>query len=188
MKKIIFDVDDTLWGLNKKICKKLHISYDIITTYSAYDNYKLTKKEQVLMLKEYGNPKMFQNISWFQDVEKLNELNADIYINSNSSNQECTNQKLKELLKILQIPKENIIINVLDNKEKIKEKRIAKDTYIFVDDSPYNILTSDAVYNFMLKQPWNQTEEAKKLISHKNVEFFDNFSEIIQRIQELIKE
>ena len=88
----------------------------------------------------------------------------------------------------MQIPKENIIINVLDNKEKIKEKRIAKDTYIFVDDSPYNILTSDAVYNFMLKQPWNQTEEAQKLISHKNVEFFDNFSEIIHRIQELIKE
>ena len=70
---------------------------------------------------------MFQNISWFQDVDKLNELNADIYINSNSLNQECANQKLKELLKILQIPKENIIINVLDNKEKIKEKRIAKD-------------------------------------------------------------
>ena len=40
----------------------------------------------------------------------------------------------------------------------------------------------------MLKQPWNQTEEAKKLISHKNVEFFDDFPEIIQRIQELIKE
>lgn len=81
-------MDDTLWNLNKKICKKLHIPYDdIITTYSAYD-----------------------------------------------------------------------------------------------------ILTSDAVYNFMLKQPWNQTEEAKKLISHKNVEFFDDFPEIIQRIQELIKE
>ena len=102
MKKIIFDVDDTLWGLNKKICKKLHISYDIITTYSAYDNYKLTKQEQISMIKEYGNPKTFQNISWFQDVEKLNELNADIYINSNSLNHECANQKLKELLKILQ--------------------------------------------------------------------------------------
>ena len=80
-------------------------------------------------------------------------LKCFIYINSNSLNQECANQKLKELLKILQIPKENIIINVLDNKEKIKEKRIAKDTYIFVDDSPNNILTSDEYsINILIKE------------------------------------
>lgn len=46
MKKIIFDVDDTLWSLNKKVCTNLNIPYEKIITFSVYENPLLTKNEK----------------------------------------------------------------------------------------------------------------------------------------------
>lgn len=50
------------------------------------------------MLNAYGNPELFKDILWFDGIKRINQLNdVDIYINSNSVNEECTKCKYKQL-------------------------------------------------------------------------------------------
>ena len=190
MKKIIFDVDDTLWSLNKKVCMKLNIPYEKIITFSVYENQLLTKNEKKKMLKAYGDPELFKNISWFNGIKRINQLkDVDIYINSNSVNEECTKYKYEQLKVILKIPSNHILINTIGIKnENATKKDIDKNAYIFVDDSPYNVSLSNAKYNIMIKTPWNQSSSAKKLIKNKNVIFCENLNEVIDVIEHLISE
>lgn len=190
MKKIIFDVDDTLWSLNKKVCMNLNIPYEKIITFSVYENPLLTKNEKKKMLNAYGNPELFKDILWFDGIKRINQLNdVDIYINSNSVNEECTKCKYKQLTSILKIPSNHILINTIDIKnENVTKKDIDKDAYIFVDDSPHNVSLSNAKYNIMIKTPWNQSASAKQLIKNKNVIFCENLNEVIDVIEHLISE
>lgn len=187
MKKIVFDVDDTLWALNKKVCEKTGILYEKFSTFLIYENPLLTESEKKQILLEYGNPELFKNISWFKGIKRIKQLkNVDIYINSNNLNQKCAENKFYELQKILNLPEDHIIMNITGKKQKnIKKKKIDEDTYIFVDDSPHNIAMSSARYNIMIRTPWNQSESAKKLIKDKNVIFCSNLNELIDTIEKI---
>ena len=180
-RKIVFDVDDTLWSLNKRVCKEINIPYENIITFSVYENPLLTDAEKEKLIAAYGNPEYFKNIQWFDGIERIIDLNADVYFHSNSMNVQCSKYKRKELRKVLDIPDDHIII------ENMREKKIDTDTFIFVDDAVHNILASNAEYNIMIRTPWNQSICVKELLK-KNVIVCENLNQVIDMIEEILEE
>ena len=157
MRKIVFDVDDTLWQLNKRIAAEIGLDYNKITVFSAHDNPNLTNTERNALLSAYADSKMFENIEWDASIEKINVLQADIYINSNNSTQEIADLKRTQLHNVLNINDDHIIMNIVGNdKSNITKKYIGDDVYILVDDSPHNIEMSKAKFNIVIKRPWNE--------------------------------
>lgn len=191
MIKIIFDMDDTLWSLNKRICQHTGIPYEKIITFSIPENPLLTESEKQMTLSSYGNIAMFENIKWFDGVSQLNNMihdeNINLFINSNSSNEACSALKRRQLHKILDIPDDHIIMNVIGSKKKNSiQKTIDSDTCIFIDDSPHNIAMSPAEHNIMIKTPWNQSDAGKTIVKDKNVIYCDDFNHILKTIYEIL--
>lgn len=191
MIKIIFDMDDTLWSLNKRICQHTGIPYEKIITFSIHENPLLTESEKQMTLSSYGNTTMFENIEWFDGISQLNDMihdeNINVFINSNSANKTCSALKRRQLHEILDIPDDHIIINDTGCKKKnVIQKTIDSDTYIFVDDSPHNVAMSPAEYNIMIKTPWNQSDAGKAIIKDKNVIYCDDFNQVLKTIYNIL--
>lgn len=181
MRKVVFDVDDTLWSLNKRIASKTELNYNKLTVFSAHDNPNLTETERDILLSSYANSKMFENIKWDIGIEEINTLPADIYINSNNATQEIADLKRNQLHDILTIPDDHIIMNITgNNKSAITKKHISDDVYILVDDSPHNIEMSKAKFNIIIKRPWN---EHCILPKAKSVVFVDSLDDAIRLIK-----
>lgn len=191
MIKIIFDMDDTLWSLNKRICQHTGIPYEKIITFSIHENSLLTESEKQMTLSSYGNTTMFENIEWFDGISQLNDMihdeNINVFINSNSANKTCSALKRRQLHEILDIPDDHIIINDTGCKKKnVIQKTIDSDTYIFVDDSPHNVAMSPAEYNIMIKTPWNQSDAGKTIVKDKNVIYCDDFNQVLKTIYNIL--
>lgn len=186
-------MDDTLWSLNKRICQHTGIPYEKIITFSIHENPLLTESEKQMTLSSYGNTTMFENIEWFDGVSQLNDMihdeNINVFINSNSTNETCSNLKRRQIHEILDIPDDHIIINAIGSKKKnVIQKTIDSDTYIFVDDSPHNIAMSPAKYNIMMKTPWNQSDAGKDTVKDKNVIYCDDFNHVLKTIYEILNQ
>ena len=85
MKKIVFDVDDTLWDLNRKVCQLTGIDYSRLTNYRIQDT-NLTDGEVQLILSWYNDPELWSDLIWSEGVEYIHTLEDDstkVYINSN---------------------------------------------------------------------------------------------------------
>ena len=184
MKKIIFDIDDILWSLNEKAAKMANIEYDNLTSFSVPLNTNLTKEEAERLTSVYDNPKLFENIVWFDGIKRIDSLPAEVHIVSNIFHKEVDTLKRTQLHSVTNIPDERIHLNLVTDATK---KTIPEDTYIFVDDSPYNIAASNATHNIMLKRPWNQSANGKEIIGNKPVTMFDTLNEIIDYIETLLK-
>lgn len=186
---VVFDVDDILWGLNYFVTNKLDIDINLIKKFSINDNDTLSLEQKSSIIKEYRNPDTLSKLSWFDGVEDLNALQRDgveVRIKSNCLSEEIKYIKLKRLIDILNIPIENIQLDVITMSE-IKKKEISDDVDIFVDDSPYNIVSSNAKLNLMIRYPWNISDEAKELVRNKNVRYFDSLNEVISYIRSVMK-
>lgn len=187
-KKITFDVDDILWSLNKKMTEITGIDYNKLTVYSSKSNPLLTANERKRALHTYGTIELYENINWHDGITRINNINAAVHINSNCLSEDIANMKRKQLQQILNIPDSNMKFNVI-TMDKSTEKVIDTDTYIFVDDSPYNISASPASFNIMLKCPWNTSEISQKLISdnNKKVIMCDSLDDIISVINKILE-
>lgn len=187
-KKITFDVDDILWSLNKKMTEITGIDYNKLTVYSSKSNPLLTANERKRALHTYGTIELYENINWHDGITRINNINAAVHINSNCLSEDIANMKRKQLQQILNIPDSNMKFNVI-TMDKSTEKVIDADTYIFVDDSPYNISASPAAFNIMLKCPWNTSEISQKLISdnNKKVIMCDSLNDIISIINKILE-
>lgn len=184
MRKIIFDVDDTLWSLNKRVSQITGIDYDKLTIFSVHDNTNLTEDEKQAMLRAYADTDTFRNIEWDAGIEHIGSIAADIYINSNNSTEEIAEVKREQLHSILNIPDDHIVMNITGlNKSSITKKVIDKDTYILVDDSLHNIEMSTAVYNIVIRRPWNQHSSVPK---DKSIIFVDNLYNAILTVNDIL--
>lgn len=184
MRKVIFDVDDTLWSLNKRVAKIAGIDYNKLTIFSVHDNTNLTEDEKREMLRIYADTDAFRDIEWDAGIEHIASIPADIYINSNNSTEEIAEVKRKQLHSILDIPDDHIVMNITGlKKSSITKKIIDNDTYILVDDSLHNIEMSTAVYNIVIRRPWNQYSPIPK---NKNIIFVDNLCDAILTVNSIL--
>ena len=184
-KIVVFDVDDILWALNRKMTAMTGIDYEKLHVYSILENQLLPEIERNAAYAVYTGHELFENIEWYDGIERINTLNADVRINSNSLNEKAAELKRTQLKQVLNLSDDKIIIhNVKDE----KKKTMIEDTFILVDDSPYNIAKSTAQFNIVLKQPWNTSPEMQKLMrqNRKGYIYCDSLAHIIDLVEMLL--
>lgn len=183
---VIFDVDDTGWGLNDRVCDILGIDISKIKNFYIKHNEELDENQKELLLEKYSDSKIFENIEWYEgfgSIFDLEQLGCTVHINSNCNTQDVKETKHIELVDKLGFPDEKVTLNVIAD---AKNKNLDDDIYILVDESPFNIAKSKAMYNIALKKPWNTSKYGLETIGNKKVIFCDNFIEILVTIEELL--
>jgi len=180
MKKIIFDLDDTMWSLNAKACALANVDINKLVYFNLSLNKDLTKAEREKLCSIYSDPGLWKNIKYYKGAKKIYKLekhkDVKVFINSNSMNQDVRAYKRSILSKDLNLPNKQIILNSSCRKKNIKG------AFIFIDDNPDNILHAESEYYIMLDKPWNQK------LKGKNIFRCYSFEEILETIEKLIKE
>lgn len=186
--KIVYDYDDVLWGLNLRAYDRLKIPFENSVDFSVFDNPHLTPSQREALIATYQTADTFTNIDFFpsiEDILRVEELGATVYINSNCYNQTVLELKRQQLQQVLpQLNPAHIQFNLIG--KNANRKVIDADTDIFVDDSPYNIATSHAKINIMPVYPWNTTTRAKQLVKAQSTVWCQNLQEITQYIYQTV--
>lgn len=187
--KIVYDIDDTLWGLNKKVCEKLNIDENKIIKFEIRGIGELTEKQQDAIIKEYGNADNFKDIDWYEgvlDILKPEALGAEIHIKSNSVSKEIAKLKYTQLKSLINISDDRLQLHIITAKD-CKKKKLDGDMDIFIDDSPYNIANSTAKINIVLNHPWNMGKDAEEIMKGKKIIRFDTLEDINQFVYEYVR-
>lgn len=172
IKNVVFDLDDTLWPLNKKAAAMAKIELSKLTNFVVEDNILLTSNEKRRLLEVYNSIDLWKDIQYepkATEIYKLEELNAKVYINSNCLTQEIADFKRSFLSDVFNLPQNQIILNVVSCP---RDKRMIDNMFIFADDSPFNIAKSTAKYNLVPNKAWN------RVIHNENIHRFDSFEEL----------
>lgn len=153
-KLIVFDRDDVMWELNRRVAKITGIPYEKFICFSVLENPLLTEEEKERVMEAYRNVDTFKDIPFIpQVVELINDIYTnhpayEVRIISNCLTQEIADVTLPQMMAATGLPRENIQLNVISCTEHL-QKKLPDDIFIFVDDSPYNIALSKAVHNIM---------------------------------------
>lgn len=186
MRLVIFDIDDTAWGLNNKICSMFDIDINSIESFYIKNNSKLSEYQKEQLLSKYSDPEIFKNIEWydgFTEIFDLEQLDCEVLINSNCNSQDIKNAKHYELVDKLGFDDDKVILNVIDDP---KNKTMHSDAFILVDDSPFNLAKSTAIYNIALRKPWNTSEQGAETIGYKKVIFCDTFRDVLSTVTKIL--
>lgn len=186
MRLVIFDIDDTAWGLNNKICSMFGIDINSIESFYIKNNSKLSEYQKEQLLSKYSDPEIFKNIEWydgFTEIFDLEQLDCEVLINSNCNSQDIKNAKHYELVDKLGFNDDKVILNVIDDP---KNKSMHSDVFILVDDSPFNLAKSTAMYNIALRKPWNTSEQGAEIIGDKKVIFCDTFRDVLSTVTKIL--
>ncbi|MBO5435938.1 hypothetical protein J6A31_09100 [bacterium] len=182
-RKVIFDIDDILWPLNEKMCEITGIDINRIIHYNIDTNPLLTEEERDLIRKTYRSDKLFYDIKWYPGIERINSIDADVYVKSNAMTQSAADIKYMQLIQVLDLPDSHIDISVtLD----AYSKKIPTDTYIFIDDSPHNLAISPASHNIALNKPWNTSDDMLKILHETRLFRCNTLNDIIDKVNKLL--
>ena len=177
-KKIVFDMDDILWGLNEKASKILGIEYEKLVCFSLEDNPYLTDKQRKQLLALYRSPTLWKDIEWYEGATKIKDLEKygyKVYINSNCMTAGVCDFKRSFASAVFGLPEDQIILNI-----STEAKKPMRNVLIFADDGPHNIAKSKAKYKLYLDKPWNkEINEGIRCYS---------FPELMRKIKKIIKE
>lgn len=160
-KKVIFDMDDVLWHLNVKAAKMAGIDINKLTHFLMYDNPNITENERERMLAVYSGTELYKNIEFNEQIVWLvnfihnNFTEYETEIISNCASQEIKNIKLPQLMDVVDLPEERIHLNVIDIETGSTKKKLPEGIFLFVDDSPHNIVLGDAIHRIMPARVWN---------------------------------
>lgn len=187
LREVVFDIDDTAWALNKRVCDKLGININSLQCFSISKNDSISDKQKDAVMKMYASGETFNNIDWydgFTTIFDLEQYNCRVSINSNCISQEVKDVKHHEIVDKLRFNDDRVILNVVGDP---KNKHIGKDIFILVDDSPFNLAKSSAKYRIALRAPWNTSENAKEILGDIDIIYCDTFNEIKNTVISLLK-
>lgn len=188
--KVVFDVDDTLWGLCKKVYDDLGIDIRLMDSFVISECERLTDDEKKHILAAFQNPDTFKNIKWYEGVEEINklaDLGVEAWIKSNNFTIEVRDTKEKELATVLDIPSERIILNLVSSSDVQSNKNIDRGVDIFVDDNPRNLANSKAKVNIAIKEPWNTSDSARIILKDKHIIYCTTLKDAIDVIKHMAK-
>lgn len=177
--RIVYDVDDVIWGLTELVMHDLGLSDRVQTDFCITDNTAFTDDEKTSILKAFGESRYYTDCNFYPGAEDiLNTVAPDVEvsINSNAYSPEVVEVKKQRLGQFYpDLPKKLIRINLVTPDSN--RKQIGSDVLIFVDDSPYNVSESNAKFNLMPYKTWNTTSKARKIVTSKNKAIFENWRE-----------
>lgn len=188
IKKIVYDVDDVLWGFTAHVVKNLGIDINKMTQFKIRENKLLTLDQQEQVIALFNDSKTFENIVWYDGIKDIlypEKYGISIHINSNCLKEKIAELKTTQLLEIIPIKRENIRCNVIEPMAATK-KKIDEDTDILIEDSPYNIVQSPAKINILISQPWNMTDEAREIMKGKSIIRVNSLKEANRIIREYV--
>lgn len=70
------NVDDTLWGLNEVVCRKMEVSADIFVTFDCTDNPNLSEQQASDMIALYKDPHTYQLCEFYPGIERVFSADA----------------------------------------------------------------------------------------------------------------
>lgn len=189
LKRVVYDVDDTLWNLNKTICEIYGIDFEKCISYHIDENTKLTEQEKITFLNAYRNPYIFARCKFYEGCERIFDLEknglAEVWISSANLNKSVKEIKEKRLAN--EIPNINMEHVKLTFANEIYQGRV--NGYILIDDSILNIEKEDFPYNILIDMPYNRDEETiKKNCGDKNIIRVYSLNEAITIAENIIKD
>ncbi len=182
--RVIYDCDDVLWPLTEKACQKQNIPYGKQKAYRLDEDNGLSEAEKAKLLDAFHDVQTFREMEFYPEISELSEisaLGAEIGVNSNCFNREIADLKRAQLIaKLPFVYKKDLHINVVT--PRTNRKAVEAGTLAFVDDSPYNISTSQALLNLVPRRSWNIGEDARKIMLEGGGEFVEDWRQALPAI------
>lgn len=173
--KVVFDWDDVFWSSWEKVTDVLGVDREKWVDYHIAENELYTPTERKAILELLGAAETYQEMKLFPGLEEMHRLWDEIggfFINSNCYAKEVAELKREQIRAALpMLGEERLRLNLVT--PKAAKKPLDADTYILVDDNPYNIADSPAKINIVPRHPWNTTAKAGELMRGKDVRFVE---------------
>lgn len=179
--KIFYDVDDILHNLTERTAARVGVDMSLWIDYRIQDSPYYTPEQVEQIVRTFEEPDIFQEMQFYPGAEAIlapRQLGAYVGLNTNSFTQAVADTKMPQLLAHVPHLCESDVINNICGAAGALRKELDPQTFIFVDDSPYNIARSPAQINVMMKKPYNVTPHAYEVMSGKQVFQFDTLTEI----------
>ena len=178
-RKVVFDIDDVLWGLTHRVVQQLSIKYQDWITFQVLQNERYSMETRIAINNAFRDPATFANMQFYTGVERImdiEEYGAIVQIKSNSFSEAVAVSKRQQLLcAIPGLREEQLYLPIVDEHTTM-QKRFDDDTFISIDDSPSNIAGSPACFNFMPYTPWGShagRKQARDTLSARGSEWLD---------------
>lgn len=186
---VVFDNDDTLCNTLDVILAAAGLNPEDFTDYHTELNPEIGLAGMRRLEQAFLREDLYGLIEYDPSVKRMDEivkLGAPVYIESNTVSQKIGEIRRQQLLShIPALQAESIHMNVITQEQSL-QKVIPKNTFIFVDDSPYNVAISTAEINIMRARRWNITKKARRMVASKRVIWLPDLDKIIDMICELL--
>lgn len=172
---VFYDVDDTLWSVNPCVAREIGIDHELLDEFRTRENTHLTAAQIEKVIAGYSAVETYETAPFFDGVEKIldleNELGVKVRIVSNSYSPEVAEIKRRRLLeRIPGLTEEHLFLHVTSPEQTHKKVWPFAPT-VLVDDSPYNVASSQAIHNFVPKMCYNSTEKAMGIMRDKTFSY-----------------
>ena len=67
--RVVFDMDDILWDLNRVATDMAKIPYDKIIVFHVSENPLLTEEQKKALKQAYSSDELFDNMVWYEGAE-----------------------------------------------------------------------------------------------------------------------
>lgn len=182
----IFDADDTVWPAFAPAAEIAGVDPSKLDNFVVQDSPHYTAEEKARLFEAFRDIRLVEQAVFYPGIEKmatLHELGIHIGFDSKSWSKRMADSKrcrFKEAMPFLQDSDLNLTISGQDH--AATGKKIGKEVTFFIDDNPYNIITSDAVYNLVPCKTWNCSPEETHRMRGKNFYLFNSLDNILETI------
>lgn len=187
----VFDADDTLWPQFGLAAKSAGVDPSKLDNFSVRNNRYYTEDEKARLFEAFRDVRLFEQVQFYPGIEKmviLHEMGIKIRIDSKSFTsdiREVKRYRFKNAMPFLQDSDLNLTISGQDH--ATVGKTIGTEVTFFVDDNPYNIITSDATYNLLPSKTWNSNPEERYRMRSKNFYILSGLDSIIEAICQSVR-
>lgn len=158
--------------------------------FNIYTNPDMTEAEKARVLDAYMDTDTYRKITFHQELlDLVNRIHRDypkyrVFVNSNCSTEPILREKWEQLTKRLILPSEQIQMNLINIRTGSFHKQLPEQFFLFVDDSPHNIILSEVDHRIMPAKPYNKgiLDEQGRLSGHP-VDRPDSVEELIRMVE-----
>ncbi len=186
--RVIIDIDNTISNLTHYICEKFDIDEKKITSYNISDCNKLTLDEKDIFLGCFCSSKIFEEVGFESDCEKINDLiddGVEVIINSLSYNEDIVNVK-RGLIKLHfpRLDNDHILLPI--GKEKSMD--FVKDGDIIFEDNVDLIKGLNNGINVVRNRVYNSNNNLEYETDNCNWLRVDSISEGVEMIKKILQD
>lgn len=180
----VYDVDDICHPQGRRVSNELGFDFERWTSFYIEKMPGVSAEMCDRLRQKISSTDAFTDMIFYDGVEdilKPEELDprVEVVFNTKSPSKEAAELKVTQLMeKIPELSRDKITSVIMKNSDETRFKVLPEDTFIFVDDSPYNLGASIAQVNVTMIKPWNTSQCGLDLIRGRNVAFFPTLRQI----------